>query len=112
MVAMREVRIFRADEFLARNLAERVEDMPVGDPAAFQLPLDHCLALGGIVCHGCGHRAHLGWGNPQAHGSVPPMTVSDTVFAGSIPAIYDRYMVPLIFRPYAKVVAQRAKALG
>ena len=32
---------------------------------------------------------------------------SDTVFAGSIPTIYDRYMVPLIFAPYAKEAAKR-----
>lgn len=36
---------------------------------------------------------------------------SDTVFAGSIPAIYDRYMVPLLFRPYAEVLAERARSL-
>jgi protein-L-isoaspartate O-methyltransferase len=36
------------------------------------------------------------------------MSTTDTVFAGSIPAIYDRYMVPLLFRPYAQEVAQRA----
>jgi len=30
------------------------------------------------------------------------MTATDTDFAGSIPAIYDRYMVPLIFQPYAE----------
>ena len=29
------------------------------------------------------------------------MTATDTVFAGSIPAMYDRYMAPLMFRPYA-----------
>jgi ubiquinone/menaquinone biosynthesis C-methylase UbiE len=40
------------------------------------------------------------------------MTATDTVFAGSIPAIYDRYMVPLIFAPYAELVAERAKVLG
>jgi ubiquinone/menaquinone biosynthesis C-methylase UbiE len=40
------------------------------------------------------------------------MTATDTVFAGSIPTIYDRYMVPLIFRPYAELVAERANALG
>jgi ubiquinone/menaquinone biosynthesis C-methylase UbiE len=40
------------------------------------------------------------------------MTATDTVFAGSIPAMYDRYMVPLFFRPYAEVVADRAKALS
>jgi ubiquinone/menaquinone biosynthesis C-methylase UbiE len=36
---------------------------------------------------------------------------TDTVFAGSIPAIYDGYMVPLLFRPYAELVAERAKVL-
>lgn len=36
------------------------------------------------------------------------MTTTDTVFAGSIPAIYDQYMVPLIFAPYAQLVAERA----
>lgn len=39
------------------------------------------------------------------------MTGSDTVFAGSIPAIYDRYMVPMIFEPYAKILAARAESL-
>jgi len=39
------------------------------------------------------------------------MTATDTVFAGSIPAIYDQYMVPLIFAPYAKLVAERAAEL-
>lgn len=36
------------------------------------------------------------------------VTATDTVFAGSIPAIYDQYMVPLIFAPYARLVAERA----
>src|SRR5688500_9566045 len=40
------------------------------------------------------------------------MTATDTIFAGSIPAIYDRYMVPLIFAPYASVVAERAAEFG
>lgn len=39
------------------------------------------------------------------------MTATDTAFAGSIPAIYDRYMAPLIFEPYARLVAERAKLL-
>jgi ubiquinone/menaquinone biosynthesis C-methylase UbiE len=39
------------------------------------------------------------------------MTATDTVFAGSIPAIYDQYMVPLLFAPYAKLVAERAAEL-
>jgi ubiquinone/menaquinone biosynthesis C-methylase UbiE len=40
------------------------------------------------------------------------MSATDTIFAGSIPAIYERYMVPLIFRPYAELVAERAKSLA
>jgi ubiquinone/menaquinone biosynthesis C-methylase UbiE len=40
------------------------------------------------------------------------MGTSDTVFAGSIPAMYDRYMVPLLFRPYADEVANRAASLS
>ncbi|HEU4956861.1 MAG TPA: methyltransferase domain-containing protein [Sphingomicrobium sp.] len=39
------------------------------------------------------------------------MTATDTVFAGSIPAIYDQYMVPLMFAPYARLVAERAASL-
>lgn len=34
----------------------------------------------------------------------------DRIFAGSIPAVYDRYMVPLVFAPYAEEVARRAKS--
>ena len=32
---------------------------------------------------------------------------TDTVFAGSIPQVYDRYLVPLIFAPYAADLALR-----
>ncbi len=39
------------------------------------------------------------------------MRATDIQFAGSIPELYDRYMVPLLFRPYAELVAERAKAL-
>ncbi len=35
------------------------------------------------------------------------MTSTDKVFAGSIPEIYDRYLVPLIFEPYAIDLARR-----
>ncbi|HTS24114.1 MAG TPA: class I SAM-dependent methyltransferase [Casimicrobiaceae bacterium] len=35
---------------------------------------------------------------------------SDKVFAGSIPKIYDGYLVPLIFRPYAEDLARRVAA--
>ena len=33
---------------------------------------------------------------------------ADRVFAGSVPENYDRYMVPLIFEPFAADLAQRA----
>src|SRR4051794_4241701 len=36
----------------------------------------------------------------------------DLGFAGSIPAIYDRYLVPLIFEPYALDVATRVEAMA
>ena len=35
------------------------------------------------------------------------MLETDKVFAGSIPENYDRYMVPLIFKPYAADIARR-----
>lgn len=40
------------------------------------------------------------------------MSETDKVFSGSIPENYDRYMVPLIFAPYAADIAQRAVALS
>jgi len=39
------------------------------------------------------------------------MTESDKVFAGSIPELYDAYLVPLIFEAYATDLAERAAAL-
>jgi ubiquinone/menaquinone biosynthesis C-methylase UbiE len=38
------------------------------------------------------------------------MTASDKAFTGSIPQIYDRLLVPMIFAPYARDLAQRIKA--
>jgi ubiquinone/menaquinone biosynthesis C-methylase UbiE len=35
------------------------------------------------------------------------MTETDRVFAGSIPALYDRYLGPLIFQPYADDLVER-----
>jgi len=35
------------------------------------------------------------------------MVATDKLFAGSIPEIYDRYLVPLIFEPYAVDLAER-----
>ncbi len=39
------------------------------------------------------------------------MAGTDVHFAGSIPEIYDRLMVPLIFEPYARDLAERVAAL-
>jgi ubiquinone/menaquinone biosynthesis C-methylase UbiE len=36
------------------------------------------------------------------------MSSTDTAFAGRIPALYDRLMVPMLFQPYAEEVARRA----
>ena len=38
------------------------------------------------------------------------MTTSDKVFAGSIPELYERYLVPLIFESYARDLAKRVAA--
>jgi ubiquinone/menaquinone biosynthesis C-methylase UbiE len=40
------------------------------------------------------------------------MLETDKVFAGSIPENYDRYMVPLIFEPFAVDLAQRAASFS
>ncbi len=40
------------------------------------------------------------------------MLETDKVFSGSIPENYERYMVPLIFEPFAADLAQRAAALS
>jgi len=39
------------------------------------------------------------------------MNLADRGFTGSIPQLYERYMVPLIFEPYALDLAARAAAL-
>ena len=39
------------------------------------------------------------------------MASVDVRFSGSVPANYERYMVPLLFRPYAEELARRAKAV-
>jgi hypothetical protein len=35
------------------------------------------------------------------------MVEADNLFAGSVPEIYDRFLVPLIFEPYARDPAER-----
>src|SRR5437588_6828984 len=37
----------------------------------------------------------------------PPASQTDRLFAGSIPALYERYLGPLIFEPYAADLAAR-----
>jgi len=39
------------------------------------------------------------------------MTATDSVFAGSIPALYHDHLGPLLFEPYARDLASRAAAL-
>jgi ubiquinone/menaquinone biosynthesis C-methylase UbiE len=39
------------------------------------------------------------------------MTSTDTAFSGSIPALYDRFLGPFLFEPYAVDLAGRAAAL-
>jgi ubiquinone/menaquinone biosynthesis C-methylase UbiE len=39
------------------------------------------------------------------------MAETDKLFAGSIPEIYDRFLVPLIFEPYARDLAERLAKL-
>jgi SAM-dependent methyltransferase len=39
------------------------------------------------------------------------MGASDVAFAGSIPGLYDRYLGPMVFEPYAAVMSERAKAM-
>jgi SAM-dependent methyltransferase len=40
------------------------------------------------------------------------MTANDAAFTGSVPALYEKYLVPLIFEPYAADLARRLKALA
>jgi ubiquinone/menaquinone biosynthesis C-methylase UbiE len=40
------------------------------------------------------------------------MVAADKLFAGSIPEIYDRFLVPLIFEPYARDLAERVARTG
>src|ERR1044072_542808 len=40
------------------------------------------------------------------------MLETDKLFAGSIPENYDRYMVPLIFEPFAADIARRVTSLS
>ena len=39
------------------------------------------------------------------------MSASDHAFVGSIPEIYDRYLGPMLFEPYADEIAGRLSGL-
>jgi ubiquinone/menaquinone biosynthesis C-methylase UbiE len=43
----------------------------------------------------------------HAHAGEVAMAKADAVFTGSIPALYDKYLGPMIFQPYADDTAQR-----
>lgn len=40
------------------------------------------------------------------------MSATDAKFSGSIPDIYEQYLVPLLFQPYARDLAKRVSDLG
>ena len=40
------------------------------------------------------------------------MTTNDTAFAGSIPALYDRHLGPVLFEPYAADMVRRFARLS
>jgi len=40
------------------------------------------------------------------------MSSGDRAFAGSIPQMYEQYLVPLIFEPYARDMTHRAASLS
>lgn len=40
------------------------------------------------------------------------MTTADKIFAGNIPAIYERFLVPMLFEPYAEDLAERLLRFG
>src|SRR4051794_8344449 len=44
------------------------------------------------------------------HKRTQTMTASDKAFTGSIPQLYDQLLVPIIFTPYARDLAQRIKS--
>jgi SAM-dependent methyltransferase len=40
------------------------------------------------------------------------ISAADKTFAGAIPEVYERYMVPLLFEPYARDLADRVAPIG
>src|SRR5689334_22814097 len=66
--------------------------------------------LGSHSCFGAVDSCHPGVRSAPGAGSRA-MPTDDKLFAGSIPELYDRYLVPLIFEPYAADLADRTAAL-
>jgi ubiquinone/menaquinone biosynthesis C-methylase UbiE len=59
-----------------------------------------------------GHRPRTYHSGPRPEAEGIAMTQADTLFAGSIPALYDRYLGPFIFEPYARDMAARVARLA
>jgi SAM-dependent methyltransferase len=91
-------------ERFSRHGSERVEEQRIAKAAPRNLPPNHALAKFPEICHHDALRHKL-----ARKGGVP-MSATDTAFAGSIPALYDRYLGPLLFEPFADEVARRASA--
>ena len=50
--------------------------------------------------------------NSEIDVAATDSTRADTAFTGSIPEIYDRFMVPMLFQPYARDLARRILGLA
>src|SRR3954468_21013349 len=50
--------------------------------------------------------------NPAFTAGAPMTSSADTAFTGSVAQFYERYMVPLIFEPYAVDMASRVARAG
>src|SRR3954447_4472570 len=106
MVAVSELTMFGADELFARYRQECFEDRRLANPAAPQLPFDHCLALSREVCHGFAQWSHLGLRTPSNEGRsaddreryrvhrFDPRTLRPLPRAFAVPAIRHRCRAP------------------
>src|SRR5258706_12828405 len=48
----------------------------------------------------------------RIHANEGVTMTTDAVFSGSIPSLYDRYLGPVIFEPYAQDLANRLTSLN
>src|SRR4051812_48392962 len=63
---------------------------------------------GHIRCDRAGRL--IEWSEPRTRGIL--MANLDTVFTGSVPELYTRYMGPMLFEPFARVLAGRLTGLS